>query len=105
MGVLTREQLAKIIVNFAMKVMEREPDTTKDCYFNDLVGVTTEMKTYIKVACQLDLMGVGIDKFYPKNRVTRAEFGTILSRSLRGSTYNQDGADFYSSHLAALNGL
>ncbi|HBB04406.1 TPA: hypothetical protein DCZ39_06000 [Patescibacteria group bacterium] len=46
------------------------------------------MKFYIKLACQLGLMGVGITDFNPNGEVTRAEFGTVLSRALYGEQYN-----------------
>jgi hypothetical protein len=46
------------------------------------------MKFYIKLSCQLGLMGQGITVFNPDGEVTRAEFGTVLSRALYGDTYN-----------------
>jgi len=46
-------------------------------------------------------MGVGIDHFNPNGLVTRAEFGTVLSRALYGDTYN-DGDPYYVNHLQAL---
>ena len=46
-------------------------------------------------------MGVGIEKFNPNGIVTRAEFGTVLSRALWGDLY--DGANpYYADHLNAL---
>lgn len=46
-------------------------------------------------------MGVGITNFNPYGVVTRAEFGTVLSRALRGDEY--DGATpYYADHLDAL---
>ncbi|MEI7919954.1 MAG: hypothetical protein WCH65_07520 [bacterium] len=35
---------------------------------------TTEMKTYIKLSCQLGLMGVGMTNFNPNDEITRAQF-------------------------------
>jgi hypothetical protein len=46
------------------------------------------MKTYIKIACQLGLMGVHVSSFAPEEEVTRAQFGTVLSRALWGDKYN-----------------
>jgi hypothetical protein len=65
-----------------------------------------EMQTYAKIACQLGLMGLDtngepVDKFNPKHEVTRAQFGTVLSRALRGDHYN-GGVPFYLEHLSAL---
>jgi hypothetical protein len=46
------------------------------------------MKLYIKLACQLGLMGISSSIFDPKGAVTRAQFGTVLSRTLYGDIYN-----------------
>ena len=46
-------------------------------------------------------MGIGIEEFRPFDLVTRAEFGTALSRMLYG-TADGEGADWYSTHLAKL---
>lgn len=46
-----------------------------------------EMQEYAILSCQLGLMGQNITKFRPNDIVTRAEFGTILSRMLRGDKY------------------
>jgi len=46
-------------------------------------------------------MGVGIDSFRPFDTVTRAEFGTVLSRAIWGDANN--GSDpYYTAHLNAL---
>jgi len=58
------------------------------CDFNDLGDQTTEMKNYAKRACQLGLMGVGMTNFEPNTEMTRAQFGTVLSRALYGEKYN-----------------
>jgi hypothetical protein len=41
------------------------------------------------------------DNFLPNKVLTRAEFGTILSRLLRWATYN-GGSPYYLPHLQAL---
>ena len=46
-------------------------------------------------------MGVGITAFKPDDVVTRAQFGTVLSRALYGDMYN-DGDPYYLFHLQAL---
>ncbi|MFZ2151083.1 MAG: S8 family serine peptidase [Candidatus Absconditicoccaceae bacterium] len=101
-GTLQRSHLAKMIVNYAAEVLDRQADTSKTCNFSDTSDQTTELKGYIKTACQMGLMGVGLKTFYPKNKVTRAEFGTILSRALRGNGNDQSGGNYYSKHLQAL---
>jgi hypothetical protein len=63
------------------------------------------------LACQLNIMGINpdttpINDFMPKKEVSRAEFGTVLSRLLYGEKYNL-GETYYSEHLKALknNGI
>jgi hypothetical protein len=46
-------------------------------------------------------MGIDIANFNPNGEVTRAEFGTVLSRALYGTLYN-DGQPYYLNHLNAL---
>lgn len=49
-------------------------------------------------------MGQGITAFDPNGIVTRAQFGTVLSRALRGSLF--DGANpYYKDHLQSLKDL
>jgi len=52
---------------------------------------------YIKVA--LWIMWLNIDKFRPYDGVTRAEFGTALSRMLY---WLADGNPYYTNHLSKL---
>lgn len=70
--------------------------------FDDIADQSTEMKLYIRLACQLGLMGVGINDFNPNGEVTRAEFGTVLSRALYGDANNAEGGMYYIKHLNAL---
>jgi len=42
-----------------------------------------------------------VQTFNPNEEVTRAQFGTVLSRTLRGNQYN-GGEPFYLLHLNAL---
>ncbi|MEI7557625.1 MAG: hypothetical protein WCJ45_01985 [bacterium] len=71
------------------------------CNFMDMQNESTEMKFYSRLACQLGLMGVGVTNFDPKGEVTRAQFGTVLSRALWGNVYN-GGTPYYLPHLQAL---
>jgi hypothetical protein len=47
------------------------------------------MQLYAKLSCQLGLMGQNVETFKPNDIVTRAEFGTVLSRILRGNENNE----------------
>jgi hypothetical protein len=99
---LIRSDLAKMMVNYAIKVLGETLNTWANCIFTDLTGQTTEMKNYILRSCQLGLMGINMDdKFNPNAEVTRAEFGTMLSRTLYGDIYEW-GILYYTKHLDAL---
>ncbi|MEI7919553.1 MAG: hypothetical protein WCH65_05130 [bacterium] len=82
-----------MIAQFAVKVLKKQPDTSKSCLFDDMQSSSQEIQFYSKLACQLGLMGYetdGITKkqsFDPSEIVDRAQFGTVLSRLLRGTTY------------------
>ena len=52
----------------------------------------------------LDDNGNPAEKFNPTDTVTRAQFGTVLSRLLYGNVNNaQKGTQRYAQHLEALN--
>lgn len=101
-GSLTRIAMAKMMANYAIEVLGQTPDTTKECSFPDVASALDEQyDNGVTKACQLGLMGVGIDNFNPNGLVTRAEFGTVLSRALYGDA-NNGGTPYYADHLAAL---
>jgi hypothetical protein len=100
-GTLIRSHMAKMMVNYAEEVLGMTPDTSLNCNFTDVATQTEELQGYITEACQLGLMGQGITAFNPNGVVTRAQFGTVLSRALYGDTYN-GGDPYYADHLAAL---
>jgi hypothetical protein len=64
------------------------------------------MKDYATKACQLGLMGMDMDYFQPYWIVSRAQFGTVLSRILWQTTY-AGGPSYYTNHLQSLkkNGI
>ena len=93
--------MAKMMVNYAIKVLDLKPNTMKTCSFDDTSKESAELKGYMTYACQLGLMGVGTNKFNPNGEVTRAEFATVLSRALYGNTHN-GGTPYYQKHLDAL---
>ena len=57
--------MAKMISNFAITLGGFTPDTSKNCTFDDIGNQSAEMRFYIKLSCQLGLMGIGIDSFDP----------------------------------------
>ena len=118
-GTLLRKHLAKMIVEYAVTIVGLYPDIAKEwCdQYNDMEDQSSEMKFYSKIACQLWLMGLESDgiqpwkSFNPNDIVTRAQFGTILSRLIFGETYNIAQSEwnefYYVKHLQALkdNGI
>lgn len=104
---IRRKEMAKMISVFAINIMWMIPDTGKNCIFFDLSHETGEMNGFAKLACQLGLMWYETDgttqkdEFEPNVLVDRWQFGTILSRILRGTTYAW-GKPYYVKHLAAL---
>ncbi|MFA5748187.1 MAG: S-layer homology domain-containing protein [Candidatus Absconditabacterales bacterium] len=106
-GKLIRSHMAKMVSNYAIKVLGKTINTGLSCNFNDVDNETSEIKLYIKISCQLGLMGWNSDgtiqneNFNPKDEVTRAQFGTILSRAIYGTKYN-GGTPYYLNHLNAL---
>ena len=105
-GDLLRSHMAKMMSNFAINTLGLKPNTGAVCEFTDMDSETTEMKFYAKLACQLGLMWLDTDGkantiFTPNQVVTRAQFGTVLSRLLRGNK-NNGGEIYYQKHLQAL---
>ncbi len=104
---LIRKHAAKMISEFAIKVLGKKPDTTRSCVFSDIAETSEEMKFYMKISCQLGLMGLNADGtpntfFTPDGQVTRAQFGTMLSRLLYGNLNNGKPGQRYEAHLNAL---
>ncbi len=104
---ITRAYLAKMMSIFAMNVLKKQPDTTKKCEFTDIAGFDQESQNYMTLACQLGIMGVDANKnplktFNPEASVTRAVFGTTLSRTMRWTKYNQNTNERYQKHLETL---
>ena len=110
---LLRKHMAKFLSQFAVNVLGKTPDTSRtDCKFYDLGLETQEMKDYAVMACQLGMMGYKPDsvtvhqsQFWPNEVVTRAQFGTALSRLLWGDTYavsNAQANQYWVRHLQAL---
>lgn len=98
---MIRSHMTKMIVNYSIKVMSWVVNTWRQCEFDDIEDQSEEMKAYITLSCQLGIMWIGLTSFNPNWLVTRAEFGTVLSRVLYGETYN-GGEFYYSNHLKIL---
>lgn len=98
---LTRAQAAKILSNFAITILGRVPDQTRQCQFDD-IDWYKDLTSWMKTSCQLGIMGVDIEHFNPNDVMTRAQLGTVLSRIIWGERYNQDWGNYYQQHLFQL---
>jgi hypothetical protein len=103
---ITRAELAKMLSVYATDVLEKEPvqwDIT--CDFTDTNQVNKDLLPYITQVCELGIMGLQSDgktplkRFNPNAYVTRAEFGTVLSRVLYGTTNNTSSPQWREGHL------
>lgn len=106
-GKLLRKHAAKMISNFAINVLWKTTDSLAICEFTDMSKETPEMQYYARLACKLGIMGLLPDgtpdtKFTPNGEVTRAQFGTMLSRLLYGNENNGKPGQWYTAHLNAL---
>lgn len=97
---ITREEMAKMISNFATNILWKTPNTTKPCLFIDS-NINPDLVESVTKSCQLWLMGQWISDFRPKDSVTRAEFWTVLSRALWWNQ-NEWWSTYYENHLKAL---
>ncbi|MEI6426484.1 MAG: S-layer homology domain-containing protein, partial [Candidatus Absconditabacteria bacterium] len=103
-GSLLRRDLAKMLSQYTINVLKKNVKNTNNCVFLD-VPKDKELLSYVNTVCQLGLMGKNTGQlFNPGAIVTRAQFGTILSRLLRGSTFDGMGVGDarYKTHLIAL---
>ena len=100
-GAITRSEMAKMLSVYATEVLGMTPDTSAACTFSDIASVNGDLHDYIIESCQLGIMGQGITAFRPYDTISRAEFGTALSRVLWGNQY-EGGTPYYAKHLDAL---
>ena len=97
---ITRQALAKMLVKFhearyGETVHISDP---KACNFADKDKITEDLKEYVHAACEFEYMWVWTKYFNPMWNVTRAQFGTTLSRLLYWSNF--DGwTPYYQKHL------
>jgi hypothetical protein len=100
-GAITRAEMAKMLSVYATEVLGLSADESKACNFTDIDSVKGDLHDYIIKSCKLGIMGQGITAFRPYDTLSRAEFGTALSRVLWGNEY-EGGTPYYANHLNAL---
>ena len=100
---LTRIAMAKMLSQYAINVLWKtlNTDNLRNCNFPDVTkNMDSNYDNWVTLACQLWIMWVWITNFRPNENVTRAQFGTALSRMLYVLA---DGKDhYYSTHLSKL---
>ena len=111
-GYVLRWHLAKMVVNYMVNVLWRSIpyDVSYDCAnWNDDSSVweSDEIKDYATKACAFWVMWIDMrnNEFKPNDIVTRAEFGTVVSRILWWDKYNlvnDRRRPRYSLHLSKL---
>ena len=109
---ISRAEIAKMIVNFIKATPELwlRKDTSKTCNFKD-GKIWGDLEDYIIEACQYGLMGQdgkgGTNTYFnPSEKVSRAQFGTLLSRALWDGKYeNFQTPEYWTYHLQQLNTL
>ncbi len=109
---LNRAEMAKITTVFEMLELWSQPDRSKDCsaFADSMAWYNQEMKNYMVTSCQLLRMWIHtadytpIPDFMPRKFVSRAEFGTILSRILWWDKYEaeKNSRYYYVEHLNKL---
>ena len=100
---VSRIELAKMISNYAINILNKKLDTSKKWEFEDISDkLNKQYDSWVTKACQLWLMWQWITKFRPNDNVTRAEFWTILSRLLYWDKYNWWNP-YYKEHVNQLN--
>jgi hypothetical protein len=107
---LVRSHMAKMLVNWSKEVLWLQANTWINCEFDDIDNlIWKDLYDYVIQACQMWLMWLDNDwnpksSFSPNSLVTRAQFGTVLSRAIWWSNYN--GWDpYYKDHLDALKSV
>jgi hypothetical protein len=99
-----------MVVNYAKNILWKEIplDTPTNCNWEDNAKEweSSEIKFYAEKACALWMMWIKTKKFEPNKIVSRAEFGTILSRILWWDKYDVKNPNknnpYYTKHLKAL---
>lgn len=108
---LNRIAMAKMISNFAIKVLWLKPDESLNCSFSDVSdSLDAQYDYWVTKACQLWLMWLGddwkiADKFNPNVVVTRAQFATAFSRALNRVEWTtiENWNPYYATHISYLH--
>jgi surface protein len=109
---ITRSELAKMMSVYTTKYGRRAQLTWKEWCdgYTDIDTVNNELRDYIKMSCELEIMWLQSDwktplqEFRPNDYVSRAEFSTVFSRILEGNKYDNNKDDArWEDHLNYLH--
>ena len=106
-GWLTRIAMAKMLSQYAINVLHKTPDYSRNNTFIDVPSdLNNSYNNWVTLAYQLWIMWMNMqyNKFRPKDLVTRAEFATALSRLLYGTSDWQYKwtVNYYIPHMTKL---
>ena len=103
---ITRIEMAKMLSNYAINILWKEPDISKWIIkFNDVSNnLDSEYDNAVTKWYQLGIIWQNItnNNFRPNDEVTRAEFVTVLSRLLYWTEDWKWNIKYYEPHLAKL---
>ena len=105
---LTRIAMAKMLSQYAVNVLWKEPDLSKWVIsFNDMTRkMDSDYGNWVILAYQLWIMWQNMpnNKFRPNDEVTRAEFVTALSRMLYNTSDGEykSTSKYYTHHMEKL---
>ena len=104
---ITRIELAIMVSKYMQNILDKKPDTSRNCKFNDDHLVNEKDRPYMETACQLHAMWLKFDgkpdqTFNPHGTVTRDQWSTVLSRILWQDTNNGNPDCRYCWHMADL---
>jgi hypothetical protein len=100
---ITRQALSKMLIRFYEArwweiVYISDPNA---CAFDDKDSIIEDLRPFVHAACELWYMWVWILNFNPMWTVTRAQFGTTLSRLMFWGHFDW-GTPYYKKHLEGL---
>ena len=105
---LTRIQMAKMLSYYAINVMWKKPDETRNNKFNDVSEkLNSDYNNGVTLAYQLWIMWINMpnNNFRPNDLVTRWEFVTALSRMIYWTEdwEYENTSKYYTKHIEKLN--
>lgn len=81
---VTREQVSKMMLQFAKAMSRTNAKSTFDCAFTDLNITDPTLTNYITDACNQGMIKWWANAFHPQNTVTQAQAITMLMRVVDG---------------------